>query len=489
MPANQLRGIVETFVNRDQEIEYVKERTSVIRHSGTAFQPVINFYGVAGIGKTMLMREIYKRMGADNILCALVDFTKHAGYSDFLYGRVIILEDIAAGISSQVGLNSLEFEARCAEFWKAHRDKLGQPALSERQDLVVGAFLDYVDHLLRHPRGIVLVLLFDATENAEQAVLDWLEQEVLLPLLRTEKVVLVIAGRVPWRLKEFQVRRRTYQYRLRPFGRETVEQQLPDYRHLTPKIIEVTFGHPDANRRLVEKVHELEQKEGPFSPEQFDAHKAFLVQDLVEGLIDDKVLADMPVEVRQALHLIAPLRQFDVNALRHLLTHFLPDTFKERSGHYYLTMLRQMVESSVIEWDSARKGYAMDCTVRQTLAVDMQLHYPQNYSVIHEEAVGLYEDWICRILEARSRYLVEKLYHMAEVLRAKEEPDEVIGERLQEELVRYLQDFYRGEEELAVMAGLELLVQELSGDEELDRVSGGCLAALIRMVSEFKPAV
>ena len=479
-----LRAIAETFVNREYEIDIVEERVDIIRYGGTVFQAVINFFGVVGIGKTMLSQEIYKRMRAYGIPCALVDFTRDDKYHHPIRGPITLLEDIAASVASRVELQPLAFQDLCAGFWKEYRAEKPEQTLLEQRDRVTEAFLDYADRLLRYLERVPMVLLIDTTEAAEQEVLDWLEGEIFIPLLRTERVVIVIAGRVPWRLKEFQVRRRTYQYRLPPFGRETAEKQLRDYRHLTPKIIEVTFGHPDANRRLVEKVYELEQKEGPFSPQQFDAHKATLVRELVEGLIDDKVLADMPVEVRQALHLIAPLRQFDVSALRHLLTHFLP----KRGSHYYLAMVRQMVESTVVEWDSARKGYAIDPIARRMLALDMLLHRPQDYATIHEESVAMYEDWIQRIPEARSRYLVEKLYHMAEVLRAEEEPDEVIGERLQEELVCYLQDSYRAEEEVAVMAALDRLEQELSGDEELDQASGGRLEALIGIVEAFRPA-
>lgn len=484
---SSLRAIAETFVNREYELDIVKERVDIIRYGGTVFQALINFFGVIGIGKTMLVQEIYKRMRAQGIPCALVDFARDDKYRHPIRGSVTLLEDVAASVAGRVELQPLAFQDLCVGFWKEYRAERPESSLLEQRDRVTEAFLAYADRLLRHVGRVPMVLLFDTTEAGEQEVLDWLEREVFIPLLRTERAVVVIAGRVPWRLKEFQVRRRTYQYRLEPFGRETAEKQLREYRHLTPKIIEVTFGHPDANRRLVEKVYELEQKEGPFSPQQFDAHKALLVRDLVEELIDSRVLADMPVEVRQALHLIAPLRQFDVSALRHMLTLFLPEEFGKKSGHYFLTMIRRMVETTVVEWDSAHKGYAIDPTARRMLALDMQLHRPDDFIDVDEEAIILYDDWIQRIPEARSRYLVEKLYHTAEALRARGKSDRVIRKRLKEELASYLQESYGAEEEMAVMAGLERLVQELSEDEELDRASGGHLESLIRMVKEFRP--
>jgi len=486
---SSLRAIAETFVNREYEIGIVEERVDIIRYGGTVFQAVINFFGVVGIGKTMLVQETYKRMRAYGTPCALVDFARDDKYRHLIRGPVTLLEDVAASVANRVELQPLDLQDLCASFWKEYRAEKPEPALVEQRDRVTEAFLDYADRLLRHLERVPMVLLFDTTEAAEQEVLDWLEREIFIPLLRTERVVIVIAGRVPWRLKEFQVRRRTYQYRLQPFGKEMAEKQLRDYRRLTPKIIEVTFGHPDANRRVVERVYELEQTEGPLDSQQFDAHKAELVGELVKGLIDDRVLADLPVEVRQALHLIAPLRQFDVSALRSLLIHFLPKEFEDKSGHYFLTMIRRMVETTVVQWDSARKGYALDPTARRMLALNMQLHRQEDFVAVHEEAIALYNDWTHHIPEARSRYMIEKLYHTAEVLRATGEPGSVIGERLAEELLQYLQEFYGGEEEIATMAGLERLVQEFNGDEELDQVSGGRLETLINTVKKFQPAL
>jgi len=401
---------IHKFVGRKEQINLVEERIGIIQYGGSVFQAVVNFHGVVGIGKTVLLRELEERVSDKHLPYAFVDFT----------------------------------------------DPQDQVALREIATNLTG------DH------NGPAVLFLDTLEKADPELLDWMEDEVISPLIRTDRALVIAASRAPHRWKRFEVRRRACQERLTPFDEKTTRKQLPqEYSTLAPKVVHLTYGHPFGNVYVLQSVRQIEQEVGrPFKRADFDEYQARLVQDLVDQLVERIVMEDVPSDIRRAYRVMALARHFDVNVLRRLLTRFVQDPFADKSAAYFLSVVGAMVKTTLVEWRSDRRGYALDDTIRGMLALNMKLTNEKLYQEINQDLIGLYDEWIGRVPENRSGFIIERLYHEACLQSAQGTRAEAIADRLCGLLEGYL-EYYRTPKGGEMPHGLTVLKEELSRDTDL----------------------
>ena len=449
------------FVGREEEVGLVEERIGIIQYGGSVFQAVINFYGVVGIGKTVLLRELEKRIRDKGLPCAFVDFAEEE-YDCSPQSQVALLEDIVDRLSDSAG--SAALAEAVLDF--RQRRQTGEP-VEDQVQAVVQASLDYINDLARD-RNAPAVLLFDTLERADAALFDWLEEEVIGPLIRTDRVLVIVASRAPHRWKQFAVRRRAYRWRLDPFDEKTTREQLPqEYETLAPKVMHLTRGHPFGNVQILQSVRRIEQEVGrSFRRTDFDEYQRRLVQELVDQLIEPLVMRDVPAEIKRAYRVVALARQFDVNVLRRLLTRFVEEPFAGKSAAYFLGVVGAMVKTTLVEWSSARRGYVLDSTIRWMLALNMRLSARERYEEVNRELASLYDEWIERVPENRSGFIIERLYHEACLQSAQGASAEAIAGRLCGLLEGYLEKYYPVIEEGEMPHGLTALKEELSKDEE-----------------------
>lgn len=480
---------LEKFVGREKQINLVEERISIIRYGGSVFQAVINFHGVVGIGKTTLLRELEKRIREEGLPCTCVDFAAKDTWKALSpQSQVRLLEGIAHGFCDGVGDSALGEEI-------AHFDRLWdtgqQPEAEAQVETVVEEFLDYVKHLTTE-QDAPAVLLLDTLERADRELLDWLEDTVISPLIRTDRVLVVVASRAPHRWKRFEVRRRADQQRLKPFDEEITGKQLPPrYSPLAPQVVRITAGHPFGNIHVIHSIRQIEEKVGrSFEQADFEEYKKRLVQELVDQLIEPVVMRDVPAEIKRAYRVVALARHFDVNVLRRLLTGFVEEPFAGKSAAYFLGVVGTMVKTTLVEWDSGRRGYVLDDTIRRMLALNVKLTSEERYKDINRELIRLYEEWIERVPENRSGFIIERLYHEACLQNVKGAEAETVAERLCDLLREYLQQYYPVEEKGKMPHGVTTLKEELSKDYELLRFlpqgREGCLTQIIEEAINHK---
>jgi hypothetical protein len=476
----RLREIEEKFVGREHELDLVQERVDIIRYGGTVFHGIINFHGLTGLGKTRLAQEIHQKMRAFSIPCALIDFTEEK-YTDPLFGPVRILENIAASIAERVELQPLEFQQDCSQFWQSHSGKEPDQIEKERDQLTRG-FLDYVDRLLRRLERTPLVLCFDATESADQEVLDWLEKEVIDRLIRTDRFVAAITGRRGWRTKEFTVRRRVYQYPLKPFNQEEAKRQLGDYHPLAPLIMEISHGHPGANYLIMKQLCQIARHEDPLVLQQISQHRPALARTMVENLIEQKLLDRISPKAIEAISFLAPLRRFHVETLRYALTDLLPDDFREETDYFFLRILGEMTRTTLVEWASEKMGFDFNHLARQMMVTDMQLNRPEDFLAVHQTALDLYRESITKIISSSppspillALYLNEAFYHLAMIRQvANVSPQEIAGELEARAWIR--PKALSREEEKELQASF---LRKLAEDEELREILGPHFEGLV----------
>lgn len=475
------RKALETrFVDRQDEIVLVERMVEEIYYERRfPRQPLVNVVGIAGIGKSRLLNQLHDRLKNRGVACSFIDFANER-YRPPERGQIEILSDIVA----EMDRRAIDFREELGQFdniLEQTRDESGEYKIDEasrfrrreQSNRVVNAFTAYTNELTE--KGPV-ALFFDTAHEASIEIgqdekgrpitfLDQLENTVLSQLVVMDGVIIIVASRSPLYWKRFEVRCRAFPYRLLPFSIEDTREQLPGYSELVPHIFQLTFGHPLANIRLVEELQAIERREKRAVDEStLERYRGQLIE-LMDALIEQYVMRDISPELKRAFRMIAVLRQFDVNALRYILSQFVPEPFSDKGGAYFLSLIGKMVETTLVQWDPAKKGYSLDDTMRKMLALSMRLRNRDLYERVNAAAIKLYGDWIERVSENPSRFIIEKLYHRANLLRDWKTGLE-IGSELKGELQEYLERFYR-DEVYGIPAAMELL-EELKRDQELE---------------------
>jgi|GEM_PF-2750573 len=498
------------FINRDWELEAVAYRLEILQASGGVFQCVVNFYGIPGIGKTALLTEILQRAqrGAWDsrqfapTLSALTDL---AGRWEDLHPYKVGPEVLAHQmyqLEGQTKRHDLEFAKALEAFrslpppdpdneevWYTFRQKAKQ---------VADTFSLYVYRHAKQQRQPVMLLL-DNSEELPVDAFDWLEFEVFSPLVQADRILLVVASRSPVRWKRFEVRRRVLLRKLNPpeYSEQLMVQQAPSWSKLAPNIIKLTFGYPWGNQAVVEALEQIGKPQA-IKPTDFEQHRPELLQWLTTQVVEKRLLADVATDLSDALHIVAPLRQFDVTTLRALLPEFAAGKFKGRGGNYFLLMLNRLVDTALVEWSAERKAYVLDDTLRRILALDLETRDPDLSLRIHRRAIDLFGRWLEEVPDSRSCYLVECLYHRAQVLRFQGKGQPEIAVEVQQGLQAALERFYRqavieGDRHDAsrlVLDDASRLVNRLALDDELVTLLGqDAVDSMEEVVTDAIPAL
>ena len=131
------------------------------------------------------------------------------------------------------------------------------------------------------------------------------------------------------------------------------------------------------------------------------------------------------------------------------------------------------------------KRQVLDSTIRWMLALNMRLSARERYEEVNRELASLYDEWIERVPENRSGFIIERLYHEACLQSAQGASAEAIAGRLCGLLEGYLEKYYPVIEEGEMPHGLTALKEELSKDEELKEfLSDGQDDQLIDVIKE-----
>jgi hypothetical protein len=467
------------FVDRTEELQFIERMVDRVRLEGSVFPSLVNFFGLRGIGKTILFDQLRERLTGADVPCALVDLAEDKYYLPE-QGLSEVLRDLVADVTASVDLVPREFHQELRRFnsvLEETRDEEGQYKdddescfyRAEQSNRVIDAFMGYVDSLLRD--GPV-VFLFDSADRASGEIVGWdederpvtffdqLESTILSRLLCTNRVVAAVASQSRMRWKRFEVRRRLQEYQLGTFSVDDIREQMPQYEHLAGKIIRLTFGYPMGNAALAEELQAIErQKRRPVDEPIFDEYRTQLLDELVGNLIDEVVMKDVLAKLKRAFRVLAVFRRFEIATLRDILPQFLPEFGELRSADY-LSLIGRMVGTTLVEWDPTRRGYTLNAVLRRIMSLHVLLCNKDRYLEINEAATKLYDELIESAEENRGCFILEKLYHLANTLASRPEPE--ILKTLQAELAGYLEKFYLGN-----VDGANTLLEQLWRDDEL----------------------
>lgn len=456
------------YVNRESQIKLIQEVLSYIRTIGAVFQNIFEFIGIPTIGKTVLINLLCSVCHEVSIPFTHIDFdqNRNTHAADYLNSPALLLVDLATQlrILNQPGL----FDAVQAY------EKLIIPDDEKRRQALQRIAQAFRNEVIKLLECDTLAFLFDSTELAHPAVLSFLEEEVIAPLTQKGRCIFIFAGRAALHWRRFEVRRRVRTEKLEPFELAAVEEQIEqsarrvqELTELSTQIYHLTGGLPQGNFVVTRKLDQLALQGTTLTPQTFSGHEPELIDALIKEIIDAHVFKDIPVELKESYYVLALVRQFDLILLRRLLSKFVK-AYKTYPINAYGGILGKLNAIYLIDWDDKRKGYCVDPALRRILNRQTQLHNPQRYIAVNREALSVYQDWIKRVTDYRSIYIVEALYHEA-CLACIE--GQCVYDRFQESIEGYLANYDNCDPEL-LPSMLERLDKELAADLVSDRLGG-----------------
>jgi hypothetical protein len=414
----------DEFAARSEEIELVSQKVSTRRIEGDhrITRPLVEFYSVLGQGKSWLLAHLRDKFRHDPQVGSSLTSTPPPRPS---FSVLVDLREFQHWRRASALLQTLIDQLR-EQPGEATAGELPIPSSDEQVEATAEALGKYLRDL---GRSWVPVLLFDTADRADEEFLDWIEDHLIYHAIRDDTVVFAFAGRTRLRWKKFEVRRRVEPRELPPFDQpQTGEQierlrgeELPD--ELTAALWGYSFGHPLTTRVIYDTLCRL----NPEAPLDAIGTRETGIAQAVHNLIENHFLSVVArPELRELIWDTCALRKFNVAHLRE----FAGDETAAHSEAFYLNLIRDLVASTLVRWSSMAGGYVLDHVVRQIMARNLQMQEPERYREQHKKAVAMYEEWAQEHPRNAGDFLIEWIYHQAEVWQMQKMPDDEIASQL-----------------------------------------------------------
>jgi len=397
------------FADRETEIGVVRSKIDQAQ-TGKVGRSLIEFYAVKGQGKSWLLKRIFNLFAlqtespsgeyAKPPLVAHIDFDE-LDEKPTLH-PFLILRQLASALlqqSKQVGgISYLEEEGR---------------ASTKKLEKAVKEFVSFTKALMD---DYVPVLVFDATDHADEKVMEWLEEKIVFPLIQSEQIIFIFAGRRRLFWKYFDVRRRVDAHELPSLSIEGSAEQFK-LRNQNPQIGRLLFhfskGHPEINWRI---LYGLQYDQGVSTVDQtaVELHHKYILE-RVREIIDSEFLAGLSKEAFLLLWDTCVLRRFHTAQLRYFAG-LRSEQNKKRPEGDYLDLIQQMIDIALVHWDSDEGGYVLDATVRGVMLGNLKERDQKRFIELEKNALELYRKWVWQYRENSQYYLCEIVYHELELL-------------------------------------------------------------------------
>lgn len=442
----------ELFVNRDSQVELVAERVNSAYKDKFIASPIVNFWGVKGIGKTWLLHYIndqyhYQRKSPERTFTLFFTFEDDPS----AYQVDALTRALATEVSKQLSSKVL---TTVKDYLIAAQDQGDAEALVTALNLLA--------------TQLIPLILLDNTERVPSSAWEKIEQELLEPLLASNRTIVVIAGRrqIP-RWRRFEVRRRVLEYertRIAPLQKDDVRVQLAKS-HYDGIPVDWLYAHTGGNPHLVDVLARYiidwsSNQDAPEFEPIWKRHRHQLIQILrlaedsqIEGIHDE--------ELRAALYAVAVLRFYRLEALRFMYAKQEPNRQQEAEV-YYLTLLRRLdQETDVVWWNRDRRAYVTSEVVRQVINRRRLLDNDKDFVCYHEYAYEMYWEWVREYPQASEDFIIEICFHLGNIYLAK--PD---GEELHDKILEAL-NFAKEQLNRDRLIILQNAFDEQMGDREL----------------------
>ncbi|MBN1177752.1 MAG: ATP-binding protein, partial [Anaerolineae bacterium] len=197
------------FANRRYELRLIRRKVDEGLTKQPIIEPLVHIWGIRGMGKSWLMRHLdalYRFKPDEATVSILVDFSK-SQFSHWVPSTITdLLQAVVDDIRIQLPEGKLQDVAQSElSAFQSELEEIGQD--SKRTPTHLSE--TFVALICQLSRAVVPLLLFDTTEILDEDDFFWLESHLIEPIVRTDRVVVVVAGRkeIP-RWREFGARQR-----------------------------------------------------------------------------------------------------------------------------------------------------------------------------------------------------------------------------------------------------------------------------------------
>ena len=433
---------MSVFVDRNREMQLIDDSfRTLLDETRLLRNPILEFYGVSGIGKTLLLEQIKERCHATHLPCIWIDL---AGKKDTFQGEII---------------------EQVKDFLQKDAVQLEQSATRATKILL--------------EQGPV-VLLFDAIDEASREQVQEIEL-FLRDLVDDEKLFVVLASKTMVELKnERSVARKLRWYLLEALDRDSCEeyldkleqhQNMPDKR-IDPDVRNLIFtwtrGYPLAMNVMIEAINAGQDP-------RTETGKQQILELLQERIINQEILKDAKGKWRETyftmLRLFSIPRRSNTTIMEELIKEFAPK-LKRESSLAYFSLPKELHETThIFSWNLERFGFAVETPVRHLFLLLYSQAQPQEYFAVHHSLAQLNQQMANEATgQDRVRYLREYLYHLASNTTMADQDQQIMK----------AVEFILGEQPMV----LQPFFEEFAQDQELKEALGPHLAIVEQAIEE-----
>jgi len=379
---------MSVFVDRDRELQLIEDAFERLQdEQRTLPNPILEFYGVGGIGKTLLLEKIKERCESSGFPYIWIDLIK---------GKNTLQNEVISQVKNylQDGITHLELSA-----------------------------VSITEALLKQKRPVIM--LFDAVDEASSEQLQEIEG-LLRNLINDDNLFVVLTSKTKIEFKnERSIARKIKLYTLNALDRNSCEEYLDKWEQhrISPEnqidkdvrelIIAWTQGYPLAMNVMIEAIN---QRVDP----RTEPGKQKILGLLQKQVIDQEILKGIEEKRKDfyftLLRLLSVPRRSNLVIIEELIKKFAPDIALERKGSLaYFSLPNELYEATrILSWNMERAGFAVEAPVRHLFLLLYRSTRPQECFAVHDFLATLNQQLANEATgQDRARYAREYLYHLA----------------------------------------------------------------------------
>ncbi len=344
--------------------------------------PIIDFYGVKGIGKTAIIRYIEQKCKDQNIRCILIDASQNA-------------KDFPEEIIRQVRQYNIHLSVQ-------QGDRLQVSQQATKMLLADG----------------IAVMLLDAVDASNQELLEQIALILHEVMNENRFFVVITSGRNLLFDTDRAVARKLTPYPLKPFDQKSSEVYVHNISSgLEPGIIHSIFdwtrGYPLAIQVMTQAI--VEQHLDPRLPENQQSLLKIIVKQVIYNGLLANIAEPQLQECLVALELFSLPRRFNLVIIQELIEHFDVQELKRDSSLSYMSLPRSINQNTdMLIWDMQRAGFSVVAPVRAIFILKSKIEQPERYLELQRFLAHLNRQFAESVHGTdRVRYFREYLYHSA----------------------------------------------------------------------------
>lgn len=437
----------EDFINRRAELQLIESAFKALLDKKRLLRtPIIDFFGVDGIGKTSILQEVRQRCSKRGLNCIWVNANQspNAFFSDLLQQTL-----------QQMGESSIGAQ-RTAEDLSQQSVRALRSLLEEKP----------------------VVILFDAVDPVKEEETSWIEAILhdLIDSTNDTNLFVVLTSKQRVSFDQYRsIARKLTTFQLKPFNQGSSESYLSTIASkiepaIRETIINWTHGYPLAMKVLSQAIEE--QQLDPRQPADQPQLMGLLMQRVIDQGVFARVDPNQLQWYKDYISLLSMPRRFNL-----IILQALTEEFERRLAPMgkleYIGLPKQLNQGTdVLHWDLRRGGFTIDETVRPLFLKQREIEDMDLFLHVHNFLADLNRRFADEVSGSdRVRYLREYLYHTTFLKDAQE------FSALMEQTVQQISQ----ESPDSVVQFHE----ELTQDEELKEALGPHFAVIIVLINDL----